>query len=193
MSLSCTGSLARNEPEKIERTTEVYRYTSVHIGRCEQWSIRNRSGNAKEVIALQIHILSSFFESLLTGSSWPSSLTDLSRDCHERLTDPGLKITAWAWAPVEEVTEYSSQSTYTITTATYRIQFMMSVVKIVLPFDQSEHQGGVDAALLKAVWFWSPTERTIKKYASSPLKRLDAHCVVLFGMSYGLSVDHWMH
>lgn len=30
---------------------------------------------------------------------------------------------------------------------------MMSVVKIVLPFDQSEHQGGVDAALLKAVWF----------------------------------------
>jgi len=31
-----------------------------------------------------------------------------------------------------------------------------------------EHQGGVDAALLKAVWFRSPTERTIKK---SPKRR----------------------
>lgn len=35
----------------------------------------------------------------------------------------------------------------------YRDKLRMSVVKIVLPSDKSEHQGGVDAALLKTVWF----------------------------------------
>lgn len=39
----------------------------------------------------------------------------------------------------------------------------MSVIKIVLPFDRDEHQGGVDAVLLKTVWVFSSTERTIKK------------------------------
>lgn len=34
-----------------------------------------------------------------------------------------------------------------------RDKLRMSVVKIVLPSDKSEHQGGVDAALLKTVWF----------------------------------------
>ncbi len=54
----------------------------------------------------------------------------------------------------------------------------MFVVEIVLLFNNNKHQGGVDAVLLKTVWFWSSTERTKKKVCLYATVRLDAHCVV---------------
>ena len=54
----------------------------------------------------------------------------------------------------------------------------MSVIKKVLPLDQSEHQGGVDAVLLKTVWVCSSTNDNENSIASMPWGKTH-DCVVI--------------